>query len=123
MPGNQTRAGGRPRSRAFAAIDPLFILIILIIIIITIAAVTCALIMTITTGLSGMLRGQYHPDRRRRFRRGRRQAAWLPPCSAWTCPPVPPPSGLAEQRPVDYIGANANEGVAYGRKPQWVQAA
>jgi hypothetical protein len=119
MPGNQTHAEGRPRSRVFAALDPLLILIIGC----QLAAVTCALIMAITTGLSGMLRGQHHPDRRRRFRRRRRQATWLPPRPARTCPPAPPPSGLAEQRPVDYSGANANEGVAYGRKPQWVQAA
>lgn len=120
MSGNQTQAEGRPRSGAFAALDPLLILIIGG----ELAAVTCALIMAITTGLSGILRGQHHPDRRRRFRRRRQQAIWLPPRSAWTCPPAPPPSGLAEPRPVDYIGTNAKEGVvAYGRKPQWVQAA
>ena len=114
MPGNQTHAGERPRSRLFAAIDPLILII---------AGVACTVIMTVTAGPSGILRGPHHQDLRRRFRRRRQQAIWLPPRTAWTCPPAPPHRGLAEQRPVDYIGANANEGVAYGRKPQWVQAA
>ena len=40
-----------------------------------------------------------------------------------SCPPAPPPRGLAEQHHSDYSRTDADERRAYGRKPQWVQAA